>query len=124
MHWVFAVKYWSLSIKLQQISKEKDADAYNTLFYILLFIGLILNCASGILFGYEIYFHSPHDKTTVILNCLTQVPLLISSIMLFDAFRRLAKLDEFDIILSFKQIVMHSIAFGFYSIAILVFIVQ
>lgn len=55
VHWVFALKYWSVSLKIKLISDGRDPDLHNNIFYILLFTGIVLCAASGVLFGYDIY---------------------------------------------------------------------
>lgn len=48
LHWIFAFKYWSLSLKMEIISVNGDPDSLNTLFYIMFYIGLLLNMLAGI----------------------------------------------------------------------------
>ena len=48
VHWVFAFKYWSLSLKLQIIGENGDPDSINKLLYVLFTVGVLLNVTAGI----------------------------------------------------------------------------
>jgi len=50
-----------------------------------------------------------------------QIPLLITCGFLFDAFRRLSRLEKYEVGLSKKTILSHAVAFGVYILASLVF---
>ena len=49
--WIFALKYWSLSLKLQLIQTKQDQNRLNTLFLVLLYSGLSLISLVVILSG-------------------------------------------------------------------------
>jgi xanthine/uracil/vitamin C permease (AzgA family) len=53
--WIYALKYWVLSYKLELIQTGKDSDEKNCLFTAVLVIGLIFCILEGVASGWAIY---------------------------------------------------------------------
>ena len=49
VHWIFAMKYWTLSYKVQQLKLNRDPDVFNRQFRVALFIGICLNMVSALI---------------------------------------------------------------------------
>jgi hypothetical protein len=43
VHWIFALKYWTLSFKVQLMKQGRDPDVYNRLFIGLFIVGILFN---------------------------------------------------------------------------------
>jgi len=84
-HWAFAMKYWSLSVKLRLMSSNKDPDIHNKKFWIMFLIGIILNLAVGGVYIWAIWDVS--NQHTVYVD-ISQVPMMCTCLMLFDSLRR------------------------------------
>lgn len=110
MHWVFAVKYWSLSYKLELIRNQEDADKNRKLFTTIYVIGIFLNVAAGIFIAFSVGW---------ILFFLGITIIFITCFVLFDAYRRFAKVSQTDQVIEKFTVVMNSLAFGLFALSFL-----
>jgi hypothetical protein len=67
MHWAFALKYWSLSIKIELISKDQDVDSKNKMFWILMLSGIILNMFQGTIYAWQMYYYAVNSTAKILL---------------------------------------------------------
>jgi hypothetical protein len=51
VHWVFAMKYWSLACKLELQNRNEDPDKHNTVFMVIFVVGIVFNTMAGIVMG-------------------------------------------------------------------------
>ncbi len=107
MHWVFAMKYWSVAKKLQLLETNQDPDKFNLVFQWIFWVGFVLNVISGILYGVP-YYATWYNW----LVNLMQLCIFVSCGFMIDAFRLLSKLKSRGQSISKKQAAMISIAFG------------
>lgn len=89
VHWVFAIKYWSLSVKLELIKSGQNVDKNNTLFTIFYVVGIVMNVAAGIFVGS--FKLSKSQNVNSILSIVGIFIVLITCFVLIDAYRRFAK---------------------------------
>jgi hypothetical protein len=52
VHWLFAIKYWSVAVKMELLTQNKDLDTHNKLFYFLFWAGIAINLTGGFLDGF------------------------------------------------------------------------
>jgi hypothetical protein len=89
VHWMFAMKYWSIAHKLELMKREEDPDKHNTCYMVLFLIGIVLNTISGCLSGIYAPFLRPiAEKDVSIATAVFVLPLILSCLFLFDAFSR------------------------------------
>ncbi len=89
VHWVFAIKYWSLSVKLELIKSGQNVDKNNTLFTIFYVVGIVINVAAGIFVGF--FKLSKNKDVTQMLSFVGIFIVLLTCLVLIDAYRRFAK---------------------------------
>ena len=93
-HWIFAFKYWVVSMKLEWLKTGQDPNKYNNWFLIVLTVGVLANCLSDLFFQFSISHQISDDlklKRLAIADLSFQPALYVSWIVLCDAFRRFSK---------------------------------
>jgi hypothetical protein len=85
VHWIFAMKYWVLACKLQALHNNLDPHQHNKRFQVIYVVGLIINVVAGVAYA------CPAELALVIAFIVLplQICILISCVLLADAFRRL-----------------------------------
>jgi hypothetical protein len=51
--WIFAIKYWDLSLKLELIQKKENISKYEKRSALVFWVGLVLCFTAGFLIGYQ-----------------------------------------------------------------------
>lgn len=123
VHWVFAMKYWSLSYKLQLIQSGRNTDHMTRTFNIIFFSVAALQIASCItgswvfITDYQMGGNKKRwlEITAFLLTFLLPIPCLF----LLDAFRRMGKVKSPDTIISTKTVVLHSFAYLTFIISLI-----
>ncbi len=104
------MKYWSIACKLQLYQENKDPESLKKRTQVIFVIGLLYNAVGGIVYPLPFLFlNKPWLKYFAISM---QLGIILSCIFLFDAFRRLKKVKRNNQVISKKQVVFLSIAFG------------
>lgn len=93
VHWVFAFKYWTVACKLEQMKRGANPDQYNTWYSVFFGAGIFVNLATGVVFTLG-GFVKISKKASTISTSVFMLPLILSCIFLFDAFRRFRKTKE------------------------------
>ena len=95
VHWVFAFKYWTVACKLEQMKRGANPDQYNAWYSVFFGAGIFVNLATGIVFTLSGFsFVKISNKASEISTSVFMLPLILSCIFLFDAFRRFRKTKE------------------------------
>ncbi len=118
VHWVFAMKYWSVAKKLQLLESNQNPEKFNSLFMWIFWIGLLINLA----FGYLIYGTVITVAWFIWMTSLMQfLCILLSCVFLIDAFRLLKKFRQEHQAFSKRQVGLLSLAFGAFGISGVIF---
>ena len=89
IHWVFAVKYWTLAYKVKMIKERMNPDKHNNKFMLILVIGIISNILSAIFNQCALSVKLNEKVFPLTITALVfTVPLFLSWLLLSDAFRR------------------------------------
>ena len=105
--WIFSLKYWSLSIKLQKIKSLKDQNQLNSLFQVLLYGGLslitlaVIFAATSLLQLAQTELNLRNDENTLFSGAgitdfvIVLASTLLSFLLLFvvDGYRRLRTVE-------------------------------
>ena len=86
VHWIFATKYWSLSVKLQLIQQRVDPETKNALFFRIYVAGIIANVFAGIGLGLPVIL--PTNKFVLVYSYIAIVPMIASCVFLANAYQR------------------------------------
>jgi len=84
VHWVFAMKYWSVSRRLELIKAGKNPNQLNSMHRTFYIAGILFNVVGGLMYGIPII-----NDWIIILVQVMQLGIIVSCILLADAFRRL-----------------------------------
>jgi len=89
IHWISAMKYWTLAYKLKLIKEKQDPDQHNNKFMLIFVVGIIFNLLSAI-FNQCALSYKLNDKVVPLTYTALffTLPLFISWLLLSDAFRR------------------------------------
>lgn len=92
-HWLFAMQYWSLSLRLTQLVRNKDVSSVTVPTVIVGALGLIFNLASGwfVIKAFKYPGNQFWATSTKIMNVM---PSVISLLFLIDSLRRLRNLAK------------------------------
>lgn len=112
IHWIFAMKYWFLSKRLQQFQQGKNPNADYKFIITTYYIGLVVNVICGVVYGIPIFTGWIFYTTSLLQLCI-----LVSCVFLIDAFRRLKHVKASDQAISTKPIILLIISFGAYGLA-------
>ena len=91
VHWIFALKYWSVACKLQFLQNRDDPDKFVTTYTIIYYVGLIINILTGL---FQALFDLGHKRSNGILSIVFQIGVIFSCGFLGDAFRRLKMIQN------------------------------
>ncbi len=86
VHWIFAMKYWSLSVKLELIQQRIDPDTNNVLFFRIYVVGIIANVLAGIGIGLTVIL--PTNKIVLLYSDIALIPMIASCVFLSNAYYR------------------------------------
>ena len=94
-HWVFAMKFWTLSWQLQMLYLREDPFKLKSKFEFVFWIGFLANAVAG---GVQGIVGDPNKtlrfRILAISKTLCTLPLIASCCFLGDAFRRLNKIRQ------------------------------
>ncbi len=89
-HWIFSMKYWVISLKLEQMLTNKPFSSVCVQFTFVIFIVFV---TVQVLFGFYLFYWNPTQfKYYQLVSFLDSLPALLSALILTDAFRRLKNL--------------------------------
>jgi hypothetical protein len=115
------VKYWTLACKLKRMQQGQNPNKYNTRYTAVLVTGIVLNVISGVVSSLEYPNLSPTAENVIrIATAIFMLPLLLSCLFLFDAFRMFRNNKNSDKVINNVQVGVLSLAFGSYAIGYLV----
>ena len=117
VHWIFAMKYWSLSIKYELVTQGKDPDKDNKKLMVLLITGVIINILAAIT---ETRLKLEQYTVFAVFNFLLQLCLLASCGLLYNAFSRFKRYTNVEQILNPKTVRNHYVAFFSFALSILI----
>lgn len=119
VHWVFAMKYWTLSYKVQQLKLNKDPDVFNQQFRVALLIGICLNMFSAIINNLASSGKLASEAQQLTITALVfTLPLYVSFALLFDAFRRFRNIKSSEQVINNLNVFAMSFAFLVYAFGI------
>lgn len=121
VHWIFAFKYWTVAIKLEKIKLGENPDLNNRFYKAIFVFGFVLNLAAGIVTCLS-GFASVAGETRRRCDIATAVfllPLFLSCVFLWDAFRRFKKTKDQTQTINNKQIGILSLAFVSFALGFL-----
>ena len=118
VHWIFALKYWSLSFKIQQLKIGRDADVYNKQLKVAFFIGIFLNSLSALFNNLSAVDVETTRKKFTIVALVFTLPLYVSFAILIDAFRRFREIKDSEQVINNSNVSVLSFTYLFYAIAI------
>jgi len=84
VHWVFAMKYWSVAQQLQLLKLSQDPNQFNQRNRYIYIVGIAFNLIGGLMYGVPLF-----SPWMIILEQVMQLGIIVSCIFLVDAFRRL-----------------------------------
>lgn len=119
VHWIFALKYWTLSFKVQLMKQGRDPDVYNRLFIGLFIVGILFNVWSALIntLSYSSKLAMESKQLTIAALVFT-VTLYVSFAVLFDAFRRFRNIKTSEQVIKNMNVFALSFTFFLYAIGI------
>ena len=92
-HWVFAMKYWTLACRIENIKLGKELNKKNKWLNLILAIGTFLNIASAIICKLALLSVKLEKKIKSLATwaIVFTVPLFASWLILFVAFKKFDK---------------------------------
>jgi hypothetical protein len=105
-HWLFAIIYWSLALRIECYMQEVSARSVEWIVKVVFVVGLIMNLASGVFIVIAFYRVGGIDWqfTTELANI---VPNIISVAVLLDSIRRLKRASKGSLEIETWQMVWH-----------------
>jgi hypothetical protein len=76
------------------MKRGANPDQYNTLYSVFFGAGIFVNLVTGVVFTLKGFFIKITPKASAISTSVFMLPLILSCIFLFDAFRRFRKTKE------------------------------
>ena len=121
VHWIFAFKYWTVAIKLEKINRGANPDLNNRFYKVIFVAGSVLNIAAGIVtsVGGFASITGVTRQRCDIASSVFLLPLFLSCVFLWDAFRRFRKTKDQTQTINNKQIGILSFAFGAFAFGFL-----
>ena len=122
VHWIFAMKYWSLACKMELINRNEDPDKHNSLYMAIFVAGIVLNTVAGLVMSINpTFLDKDNQKVVSIITAVLVLPLIVSCLFLADAFRRFKNIKKADQVINKKQVFALSCAFGSFTFGIILF---
>ena len=119
VHWIFAMKYWSLSYKVQQLKLNRDPDVFNRQFTVALLIGICLNMLSALFNNLASSSKLALEAQKLTITALVfTTPLYLSFAILLDAFRRFRNTKSSEQVINNLNVIALSFAFLVYAFGI------
>ena len=87
-HWIFAMQYWSLTVRLESAMKQLDSARTEVKIKVISIIGLLVNLSTGCLL-ITAYYELTSRKFENWVEAINVAPSFISVFFLVDAMRRL-----------------------------------
>ena len=87
-HWIFAMQYWSLTVRLESAIKQFDSFKTEVKVKTIFFSGLLINLSTGALIIVA-YYEISSRKFESWVEAINVAPAFISVFFLVDAMRRL-----------------------------------
>jgi len=119
VHWIFAMKYWSLSYKVQLLKLNRDPDVFNRQFTVALLIGICLNMLSALFNNLASSSKLALEAQKLTITALVfTTPLYVSFAILLDAFRRFRNTKSSEQVINNLNVIALSFAFLVYAFGI------
>ena len=118
IHWVYAFKYWELSLKLKVLLAGNTPSTETGWKWAFYFFGLIIILVSSVLLFIDVknfYFSKPWKW--IVFSCGIGT-VLLTSIIITDAFIRMKQINDPELFLPNYVIVKHVSTFFFYAISL------
>ena len=113
-HWIFAMQYWSLAIKLQLVVQQKQVKHLGLLLKLMFYVGEVLQCLTGYLSLFAFNHEGAQYNTKAIENWtdfMNIFPELVSLCVLVDALRRLRNITAGQFAIDTAQMILHIAGF-------------
>ena len=118
VHWIFSIKYWSLSIKIEMIKKREDPDKHNVFFYRLYIIGIIMNVLAGV-FG-ELPLLIPWKKWVLWSSEAFIIPLVATCVLMILAYWRFSIIKSDDQSIKMSNAILNTLGFSTFVLCIII----
>ena len=110
-HWILAVQYWSLSMKLEAMLNGQNIKTFTTRIRWYFLAGLLLNISTGVTIILRPYYRKKYPNLKYWRDWLNLAAAAVSNIMLIDALRRLRKIVKGVFAVDTWQMILHLSAY-------------
>lgn len=115
-HWLFAMQYWSLSLRLRHLVSQKDPKELEIIIWVVGVIGLFLNFAGVAFIIIAAHNHGVHWIADI-TDFMNVFPCFLSLCFMFDAFIRIRKVTNGVFSVQTNQMLIHIWSFAAVTIA-------
>ena len=116
-HWLFATKYWTLSLKLEMIKTSSDITKHDKKSALVFWIGFVFCIISAILMGYQFNLKPGLKPTNIIILIFELIPLT-TCFFLYNALMRINRVNPPHKIIDTVEVYKLITVYGFFCLAI------